>query len=263
MDGAEFSAAVAAIAALGDPTRSALYRYIAERGVPVGREDAAAAVGVPHHVARFHLDRLLDAGLLQVEYKRPSGRGGPGAGRPTKLYRPVAAEFAVSVPERRYDIAGLILTRAAATAIERDVPVAQALEEAAGEAGRAIGKAAAPDAERSPRPQEQGADAPSQPGVSADSASQPGVSAGRSPQQRRPRDAVLETLDAQGFRPRPEGDGYVLGNCPFHALAQQAPDVVCRMNLALINGMLEEVGGPTAAARLDPAEGRCCVTVRP
>src|SRR5262252_3322473 len=134
MSGAEFPAAVAAIAALGDPTRSALYRYIAERGVPVGREDAAAAVGVPHHVARFHLDRLLDAGLLQVEYKRPSGRGGPGAGRPAKLYRPVAAEFAVTVPERRYDIAGLILTRAAEAAIDRDIPIVQALEEAAAEA---------------------------------------------------------------------------------------------------------------------------------
>jgi predicted ArsR family transcriptional regulator len=58
VSGAEFPAAVTAIAALGDPTRRALYRYIAAQSVPVGREDAAAAVGVPHHVARFHLDRL-------------------------------------------------------------------------------------------------------------------------------------------------------------------------------------------------------------
>jgi predicted ArsR family transcriptional regulator len=73
---------------------------------------------------------------------------------------------------------------------------------------------------------------------------------------------VLETLDAHGFHPRAEGGEYVLANCPFRALAQQAPDVVCRMNLALINGLLGEAGGPAAAARLDPADGRCCVTVR-
>lgn len=74
MSGAEFPAAVAAIAALDDPIRRALYRYIAAQGGPVGREDAAAAAGVPRHVARFHLDRLYEAGLLEVEYRRPAGR---------------------------------------------------------------------------------------------------------------------------------------------------------------------------------------------
>jgi predicted ArsR family transcriptional regulator len=231
MSGAEFPAAVAAIAALGDPTRRALYRYIAAQGAPVGREDAAAAVGVPHHVARFHLDRLHDAGLLQVEYKRPDGRGGPGAGRPAKLYRPVPAEFSVSIPERRYDLAGLVLTRAFAAAIAGDTPAAQALEEAAAEAGRAIGQAA-----RSPDDQ----------GGRAGSLA-----------------AALEALDAHGFSPRAEGDGYVLGNCPFRALSAQMPEVVCRMNLALIASALGAAGARTASAHLDPAEGRCCVTVLP
>ena len=203
MSGAGFPAAVTAIAALGDPTRRALYRYIASQAAPVGREDAAAAVGVPHHVARFHLDRLHEAGLLEVEYKRPAGRGGPGAGRPAKLYRPRPAEFSVSIPERRYDLAGLVLTQAVATAMASDTPAAEALEEAAGEAGRAIGEAA-----------------------------------------------------------RAEGDGYALGNCPFHALSAQLPEVVCRMNLALIASALDAAGARTASARLDPAEGRCCVTVR-
>jgi len=232
MSSAEFPAAVAAIAALGDPTRRALYRYIAAQGVPVGREDAAAAVGVPHHVARFHLDRLHDAGLLQVEYKRPTGRGGPGAGRPAKLYRPGMAEFSVSIPERRYDLAGLVLTQAVATAIATDTPAAQALEEAAGEAGRAIGEAARAQADRT--------------GEEAGSLA-----------------AALETLDAYGFSPRAEGRGYVLGNCPFHALSAQLPEVVCRMNLALIAGALHGTGARSASAHLDPAEGRCCVTVQP
>src|SRR5215831_7066106 len=142
MSGAKIPVAVTAIAALGDPTRRALYQYIAAQDSPVGRDDAAAAVGVPHHVARFHLDRLHEAGLLEVEFKRPPGRSGPGAGRPAKLYRPGPAEFSVSIPERRYDLAGLVLTRAVGTAMAGDTPAAQALEEAAGEAGRAIGEAA-------------------------------------------------------------------------------------------------------------------------
>lgn len=232
MSGAEFPAAVTAIAALGDPTRRALYRYIAAQGVPVGREDAAAAVGVPHHVARFHLDRLHEAGLLQVQYKRPAGRGGPGAGRPAKLYRPAPAEFAVSVPERRYDLAGLVLTRAVATAIADDTPAGQALEEAAGEAGRAIGEVARAQADPT--------------GDGAGSLA-----------------AALEALDAYGFSPRAEGGCYVLGNCPFRALSAQMPEVVCRMNLALIAGALDAAGARSASAHPDPAEGRCCVTVQP
>ena len=231
MSGAESPAAVAAIAALSDPTRRALYRYIAARGVPVGREDAAAAVGVPHHVARFHLDRLHEAGLLEVEYKRPAGRGGPGAGRPAKRYRPGPAEFSVSIPERRYDLAGLVLTQAVATAMASDTPAAEALEEAAGEAGRAIGEAARARADGT--------------GDGAGSLA-----------------AAVETLDAYGFSPRAEGDGYALGNCPFHALSVQFPEVVCRMNLALIASALDAAGARTASAYLDPAEGRCCVTVR-
>jgi len=231
MSGAGFPAAVTAIAALGDPTRRALYRYIAAQAAPVGREDAAAAVGVPHHVARFHLDRLHEAGLLEVEYKRPAGRGGPGAGRPAKLYRPGPAEFSVSIPDRRYDLAGLVLTQAVATAMASDTPAAEALEEAAGEAGRAIGEAARARADGT--------------GDGAGSLA-----------------AAVETLDAYGFSPRAEGDGYALGNCPFHALSVQFPEVVCRMNLALIASALDAAGARTASARLDPAEGRCCVTVR-
>jgi predicted ArsR family transcriptional regulator len=231
MSSEDASAAVAAVATLSDPTRRALYRYVAAQGTPVGREQAAAAVGVAPHVARFHLDRLHDAGLLEVEFKRPEGRGGPGAGRPTKLYRPTAADFAVSVPERRYDIAGLVLSRAVAAALDKGAPLGQALEEAADEAGRAIGRQARP-----PR--------------------------GRLRRTRAALNAAVERLEAFGFRPRADGDCYVLSNCPFRGLAQEEPDVMCRMNLALVRGLLDEVGVPSANACLEPAEGRCCVTVQ-
>jgi predicted ArsR family transcriptional regulator len=231
MSGEEPPAAVAAIGALGDRLRRAFYRYIATQGRPVGREEAAVAMGVPPHVARFHLDRLHAAGLLEVEYKRPPGRGGPGAGRPAKLYRPAAIELSVSVPERRYDLAGLVLTRAIATATESDTPIAQALADAASQTGRALGQAARSQT-------------------------------GRPPHQPPPLAATLATLEANGFAPRAENDHYVLGNCPFRALAQQAPQVVCQMNLALITGLLEQAGDEGASAQLDPADGRCCVTIR-
>src|SRR5438045_398628 len=85
-------------------------------GAAVNREQAAAGAGVAHHVAKFHLDRLVDDGLLTAEYRRPAGRGGPGAGRPAKLYRRSDVDLEVSLPERRYDLAGRLLVRAVAEA---------------------------------------------------------------------------------------------------------------------------------------------------
>lgn len=227
----EAPAAIAAVAALEDPTRRALYHYVAGAGQAVGREQAAAALGLPHHVARFHLDRLLAVGLLQVEYKRPSGRGGPGAGHPTKLYRPASAEYAVNLPERRYDLAGTVLTRAVATAMRDGTPVSHALELAAGDTGRTIGAKTKPHGIRRRR-------------------------------QRGALSAALATLDSCGFAPRPDGNGYVLANCPFQKLAKDEPEVICQMNLAFVAALLEEIGVPSGAPQLDPAEGRCCVTLR-
>jgi len=222
--------AVDAVAALADPTRRALYRYVLSQSEPVSREQAATGVGIPHHVARFHLDRLQDAGLLAIDFKRPEGRSGPGAGRPTKRYRAINTELAVSVPERRYDLAGLVLTRAVAAAMEKGAPVAATLETEAGAAGRELGRQSRPA----------------------------GVHVRR---RRSALTAAIEALDSCGFEPRQEGTGYVLGNCPFRTLAQHEPNVVCRMNLALVSGLLDEVGVNPDAARLDPADGRCCVTI--
>lgn len=236
MSGDDVAAAVAAIAVLGDPTRRALYGYVAAQSAPVSREQAAAAVAVPHHVARFHLDKLHDAGLLDVEFKRPAGRSGPGAGHPAKLYRPTTEEFAVSVPERRYDIAGVVLTRAMAAALEDGKPAGQALEEAARDAGRGLA----------------GNDVAGPAGPDG---------AGSGPQPAAALAAAMHTLDACGFAPRAGGSGYVLGNCPFRVLALEQPDVACRMNLALVRGLLDQLGVTTATARSEPAEGRCCVTI--
>src|SRR5437870_2851737 len=104
-----------AIGLLQDPARRALYEFIVARGGEVSRNEAAEAVGLQRTLAAFHLDRLASAGLLDVAYRRLSGRAGPGAGRPAKVYRRTVRERAVSVPPRDYARAALIF----ADAIER------------------------------------------------------------------------------------------------------------------------------------------------
>ncbi len=117
---------VSAVAALDEPTRRRLYDHVVRRTSPVSRDEAAEALGLARKTVAFHLDRLADESLLDVVYERRSGRTGPGAGRPAKLYKRSAREFSVSLPERQYELAGRLL--------------AQALEEseATGEAVRTV-----------------------------------------------------------------------------------------------------------------------------
>src|SRR3954449_11558502 len=129
--GESWSEQVAGIGALAEPARQALYRYVAAQPGAVGREEAARATGVAVHSAKFHLDKLVEEGLLDVEFRRLTGREGPGAGRPAKLYRRSASEFAVSVPQRRYDLAGRILAAAVDRATADDVPVATVVRDVA------------------------------------------------------------------------------------------------------------------------------------
>ena len=100
------------LAALAEPLRRRLYEYVAAQAAPVDRDQAAAGAGVSRPLAAFHLDRLAGAGLLEVEFRRRSGRTGPGAGRPAKFYRrPADREISVSLPPRQYDLAAEILAR--------------------------------------------------------------------------------------------------------------------------------------------------------
>jgi predicted ArsR family transcriptional regulator len=114
MERDELDARIAGIAALDQPLRKQLYALLVERDDWVGRDDAADAVGAPRSVAAFHLDKLADAGLVDVRYERPGGRSGPGAGRPAKQYRRTGDEVSVSLPDRRYDLAGTLLADAIA-----------------------------------------------------------------------------------------------------------------------------------------------------
>jgi predicted ArsR family transcriptional regulator len=212
---------VAALAALDDPARRAVFDLVARAATAVSRDAAAEALGVSRRVAAFHLDRLAEQGLLVVEYRRPPGRSGPGAGRPAKLYRRTQDEVAVSVPERHYDLVGELLAAAVTESIDTGAPVKEVLHRTAYDAGKTIGAAA---------------------------------------------DTLLAALEDAGYEPRQQdhdSGAVVLGNCPFHRLAQQFTALVCGVNLQLLSGVAEGAGDTSYLAELDPGLGRCCVRLLP
>ena len=142
MDERTWAERLAVIATLHDPVRRALYEYVAGRAEPVGRDAAAEALGLNRSTTAFHLDRLAAEGLLTVAYRRLTGRTGPGAGRPAKLYHRPDREVAVSVPERHYDLAGELFAAAIERSRDSGRPVADVLPEVGHEVGRRLGAAA-------------------------------------------------------------------------------------------------------------------------
>lgn len=220
---------VVGIGSLTDPVRRALYRFVADRDEPVTRDEAAAALGIPRHRAKFHLDRLAADGLLTTGYARPGGRSGPGAGRPAKRYRRSDREVSVSLPDRDYVLVGDLLATAVSTALQDGRPVAETLDETA-----------------TARGEDMAARARDRTGTPTSSA-----------------DLAVRVLADEGYQPRWQGDRIVLANCPFHALAQEHTALVCGMNLSLLGGFCARLadGGDELVARLEPAPGRCCVTL--
>lgn len=220
-------AGIAVLGRLDDPVRHRLYRFVAGRGQPVGRDEAAAAAGIGRPLAAYHLDKLVDMGLLTATYQRPAGRGGPGAGRPAKVYARSGAEFAVSVPPRDYELAARLL----AAAVESDETGAcqAALEGAARRLGVGAGE----------RRRAGGDDGP---------------------------EAALAVLGGHGFEPFRDSGGTIrLRNCPFRQLAADHPRVVCAMTLALVEGVVSGVlgyeQGSAPQAVLAPRPGCCCVAI--
>lgn len=220
----ELSARASGIGALAEPVRRDLYLFVVAQPDPVSREQAGEGVGVPLHTAKFHLDRLVEEGLLEVEFRRLTGRTGPGAGRPAKLYRRSDRELSVSLPQRRYDLAGRILATAVDRAGRQQVPVDSAVRDAArGEGLRAAG------------------------------AERPGAG----------EDRLTDVLVDHGYEPRRREDEVVLANCPFDALVHEHTALVCGLNEQFVCGLLDGLGRDDLRACLDPEPGLCCVKLRP
>ncbi len=133
---------IAAVAAISDPQRRALFDFISRGTGPVSRDDAAEALGIPRSTAAFHLDRLVNDGVLEIEFKRLSGKTGPGAGRPSKLYRRAGGEISISIPPRRYELAGSLLAAAITESDRTGAPVREVLTAVSANAGRELGAAA-------------------------------------------------------------------------------------------------------------------------
>ncbi|MEP7158619.1 MAG: transcriptional regulator [Chloroflexota bacterium] len=111
---------IAAVSLLDEPVRQRLYEWAVAQGRPVGREEAAVALAIGRALATFHLDRLAAGGLIEAGYKRLTGKRGPGAGRPARVYWRAEREFTISLPERRYERMAHLF----ATALERGAPLA-------------------------------------------------------------------------------------------------------------------------------------------
>ncbi len=214
---------LAAIGLLDEPIRRRLYDWVVAQPEPVGREAAAHAVGVSRAIATFHLDKLAEAGLLDSSYRRLSGRVGPGAGRPARVYWRASREFSVSLPERRYARAADLF----ASALERigNGGPPPALTDAAHEMGEQLGSGFRRGSGRArlTKALEQGGYEP--------------------------------ITDAYGT--------IRLLNCPFDALTDAHRNLVCGTNLALASGLIDGVGADDLRPTLDPQPGYCCVAFIP
>ena len=214
-----------ALHALGNPVRRRLYEFVSDAGRAVGREAAAAAAGVSRSLAAYHLDRLVEQGLLEPSFEHQGGRSGPVAGRPMKLYKRAQREFVLRVPPRDYRLLSELLVRAAAS--DAGGVVTATLERVSHDVGRELAATA--------KGEEADADL----------------------------DALTTVLRRGGYEPFEDESGTVrLRNCPFEAVASRYPDVVCRLNLGLVEGILDGLDTGEARAVLEPGEGVCCVAIR-
>jgi predicted ArsR family transcriptional regulator len=220
-------ASIEGVALLRDPLRRAIYDYVVRSAEPVGRDAVAAEVEASRSLVAFHLDKLVALGLLRTSFRRLSGRAGPGAGRPAKLYERSDRQLEVSLPGREYELAAHLLL----TAVAGKGNVAERVRVAARELGESTG---ARELDEHGAPRSRAASL----------------------------DRMEPVLDRFGYEPFREGRVLCLRNCPFHALVEQSPDLVCGMNLALIEGLLAGMRSKGLGAELAPSADRCCVEIR-
>lgn len=221
---------LAAVAALADQLRRRLYEFIRGAQRPVTREEAAASAGISRKLAAFHLDKLVEVGLLRAHYE-PVG-GIRKVGRTPKVYEPSDLEIQLSIPRRLHDLLADILVDAVLTEAA-DETARQAALRVARQGGAELGAA-----ERDHlRPGRLGAE--------------------------RALTLAAAVLHRHGFEPhRATPTRLQLSNCPFHPLASKAPELVCSINHAFLAGFLAGLQAPTVTTELAPRSGKCCVELR-
>jgi len=219
--------AIKAVAALDDPLRRGMFRYIRLSHQPVTREAAAASVGISRKLAAFHLDKLVEAGVLRAHYG-PVG-GVRKVGRTPKVYEATDTDINIHIPPRQHELLADILLEAVLTEGNGE-DARQAAARIAGQRGGEIGIR-----ERHER-------RPGRLGRKRSLALAEGV------------------LARLGFEPTRESSTCLrLRNCPFNPLAAKAPDLVCGLNEAFLTGLLAGFGTPSVRAVLAPRPGECCV----
>ncbi|KOV97071.1 transcriptional regulator [Streptomyces sp. NRRL B-1140] len=204
-----------------------MFAFIRRARHPVTRDEAAASVGISRKLAAFHLDKLVDAGLLRARYEAPGGAR--KVGRQPKVYEPTGAQITVNIPDRRHELLADLLLDAVLTA-QAGEDAAQAAISVARQRGRQVGEAARHET----RPGRLGPE--------------------------RGLTTCERLLDQYGYEPVRETPTRIrLRNCPFHPLAARAPDLVCGMNQAFLSGYLEGLEVSGVGAVLAPEAGECCV----
>jgi predicted ArsR family transcriptional regulator len=222
--------AIRAVAALEDELRRGMYGFIRRERRPVTRDEAAESVGISRKLAAFHLDKLVDAGVLRTRYQ--AGGRTRKVGRAPKVYEPSGLDIRISIPQRQHEILADILLGAVLTEGQAERAREAALRVAA-ERGRDIGAAQREQA----RPGRLGAE--------------------------RALTLAAALLERYGFEPARETATCLrLRNCPFHPLAARASELVCGMNQAFLSGLLAGLGAAAVEAVLDPRPGECCVELR-
>ncbi|MFL5755511.1 MAG: helix-turn-helix transcriptional regulator [Chloroflexota bacterium] len=227
---------------LAEPVRRAIYLHVAASPSPLSRDEVAAAVGIGRPLATFHLERLAAAGLLDTSTARRSGRTGPGAGRPAKLYRRGTVEVAVSVPDRRYEtLAGVLAGAIEPGTRETATNAGDVLDTEGFELGRSLVDGALAGR---PRPRSRAARRE----LALDALQSGGYAPGQG-----------DALAPDAVAPAASSDTILLANCPYDAVARAHRDVVCRMNVSVVRGVADGAGLPEDGIALVPADGRCCV----
>lgn len=212
---------------LGDPTRFSVYQHlVAAAPRPVSAQEVAELFGLHPNVARLHLKKLEEIGLVASRAQR-SGKGG----RPHRVYSLSGHALSINLPPRDYQLLSELLCQALALLGERGL---EALEEVGRRHGREAARAVAGR-------------------VADEAASDPDLYL----------QAAARVLSEQGLlarvAPGRAGAVLTLHNCNFAEVAERFPELICRLCRGLVEGVLERQPGPPPGGAAGEPPGAAAV----